>query len=412
MTSHSRSHLLVFNAGSSSLKFELFAQRPVWRSCLRGAVKDIGQTRSIFELDDERRGAGDGIDSHAEAAELVIDAVLQTASEPGQLTATCHRIVHGAEQFVSPTLITDAVRRELNALSELAPLHIPSSLAVVEAAVDRFGDVPAIAVFDTMFFSELPDHVRRYAVPQGWFENEGVQRFGFHGIAHEDMRNRLAALHAGGKCPERVVTLQLGHGCSITALKDGRPIDTSMGFTPLEGLIMATRSGDVDPGAILHMQARGHSWRTLVDELNRESGLRGLSGISGDVRELLALERAGHDGAKLALAAFCYRIHKYLGAYASVLGGIDALVFGGGIGENAPTVRSRICGGLAWLGLELDEALNAEYGGADTRISKPSSAIEAYVISVHEEAAIAKAALAYLDALDRASGHHSSGANQ
>jgi acetate kinase len=195
-------------------------------------------------------------------------------------------------------------------------------------------------------------------------------------------------------------------------LKDGRPVETSMGFTPLEGLVMATRPGDLDVGAILHMRTRGHSWRALADDLNHESGLRGLSGVSGDVRELLALESTGHEGATLALRAFCHRIHKYLGAYASVLGGIDAMVFGGGIGENSPVVRSRICAGLGWLGLELDEALNAEYEGAEQRISKPSSSIDVYAVSVHEEEAIARAALDFLGKQGGPSDQQSSGALQ
>jgi len=408
MTSDFNGYLLVFNAGSSSLKFELFAWWPVWRSCLRGAVRDIGRPDTAFELDGEPVRAAERVSSHAEAAELVIEAVLNEASDPEfsvhSLTVTCHRIVHGADRFLAPTLITAAVRSDLQELSDLAPLHIPGSLAVVDAATDRFAGIPAIAVFDTTFFRGLPDYVRRYGVPRSWSEGGGVQRFGFHGIAHENMRDRLAHRYPAGSGPARVVTLHLGHGCSATALQDGRPVETSMGFTPLEGLIMATRPGDVDAGAILQMLRRGRSWQALVDELNRESGLRGLSGVSGDLRELLALESDGHEGAMLALRAFCHRVHKYLGAYAAVLGGIDAVVFGGGIGENAPAVRSRVCSGLAWLGLEVDRAANAACVGTEAQISTPSSAIEAYVIPVREEEAIAKAALASLQAQDKRSG--------
>jgi acetate kinase len=415
MAEQPHTYILTFNAGSSSLKFELFEPASAWRSCARGAVRDIGHGGAVFELEcaeAEAPVSPVSAATHREAAELVLDALLGGAGRhdlsSASLAATGHRVVHGADRYSVPALVTPSVLSDLESLVDLAPLHLPSSLAVMDAVGRRLAGVPAVAIFDTAFFRELPDVARRYAVPSRWFDEFGVQRYGFHGIAHADMHERLVRGSSAADHPRRVVTLHLGHGCSVTALRDGRPLETSMGFTPLEGLIMATRPGDIDPGAIVHLQRIGETPEALADALNRDSGLRGLSGTSGDVRELLALEEAGDAHAAFALEAFCYRAHKYLGAYAAVLGGIDAVVFGGGVGENAPAVRSRICQGLAWLGLELDEAANAACAGTKQRISTASSAIDVHVIPVREEEAIARAALACVEAQDANTGRASS----
>jgi acetate kinase len=246
-------------------------------------------------------------------------------------------------------------------------------------------------VFDSAFYRGLPEHVTSYAVPRSWQTGFAVRRYGFHGIAHSCLHRQIVK-SCSAPAPERVVTLQLGQGCSITALRGGRPVETSMGFTPLEGLIMGTRPGDLDAGVVLHLARKGWSWQRIEHELHRESGLRGLSGTSDDMRELLHLEAAGHGRAALAIAAFCHRIHKYLGAYAAVLGGIDAIAFGGGIGENAPSIRARICAGLEWLGLELDHEANRRAVGVEARLSTPSSKIGVYCLTVNEEEAIARAA--------------------
>jgi len=396
--------VLVFNAGSSSLKFELFEPAAAWRSCTRGAVRDIGSGAVVLELDGARVRTSTPVETHREAAEILLDELLGEKAHHGvsaaSLAATAHRVVHGGERYSAPTRVTAEVLADLKALTDLAPLHLPSALAVMDVAGRRLGEVPAVAVFDTAFFRELPEVARRYAVPNRWLDEHGIRRYGFHGIAHADMYDRLVTGSGATDRPRRVVTLHLGHGCSAAALLDGRPLETSMGFTPLEGLIMGTRPGDIDPGAIVHLQRLGETPATLADALNQDSGLRGLSGTSGDVRELLAAEAAGDARAAFALEAFCHRARKYLGAYAAVLGGIDAVVFGGGIGENAPTLRSRICSGLAWLGLELDEAANAACVGTEQRISAPASTIAVHVVPVREEAAIARAAFASLDVSD------------
>lgn len=395
MPPETEDYVLALNAGSSSLKFELFASGPIWRSCLRGAVTDIGRPRSALTIAGQEPVDGPVAD-HSDAARRVFAAVFDNGGGDvaiERLRAIGHRVVHGGARFTGPTLITDSVVAALDEIAELAPLHIPPALAVIGVERERFAGVPMVAVFDTTFFRRIPEHARRYAVPRSWYVDHAVQRFGFHGIAHEYISERVGADSRTGASRRRVVSLHLGQGCSATALLEGRPVETSMGFTPLEGLIMGTRPGDLDPGALVHLARRGFSPDALEAALNRESGLRGLSGTSDDVRELLEREASGDADAALALAAFCHRIRKYVGAYAAVLGGIDALAFGGGIGENAAPIRARICAGLEWLGLELDEEANARCCGTEGRISQPTSRVLIEVIAVREEEAIARAAL-------------------
>jgi acetate kinase len=397
LTTDAESVVLALNAGGSSLKFALYTGEGGIHALCRGSVTDIadGTARLSFDrLDHESQRQ---VNDHAEAAAWALDTLIgNPATAPlvrDRLAATVHRVVHGGALFAGPTIVDERVLEQIASLASLAPLHNPPATAVMSLTRQRLPDLPMVALFDTSFFHTLPEHVRRYAVPAQWFEEHGVRRYGFHGLAHEYLRDRLRA-HAGAHgMPPRAVTLQLGHGCSMTALRDGEPVETSMGFTPLEGLVMATRSGDIDAGALFELARAGHSPERLERELNHESGLRGLSGVSGDVRELLTLEAAGNAGAKLALRVFCHRIIKYLGAYAAVLGGLDAVAFGGGIGENAAPLRERICAGIAWLGLRLDPNANAACSGADAVISAPESRIAAMVVAVREDELMAGKAL-------------------
>jgi acetate kinase len=328
------------------------------------------------------------VGDHSSAAEALLGKLLPgTRESQGRLVAIGHRIVHGGTQFTRPVRITADVWRQLEALRELAPLHNPPALTVVRATATRYSRVPLYAIFDTAYFAGLPPHVREYALPAEWRSGRGIRRFGFHGLAHEYLARTARQL---GGARRRLVTLQLGHGCSATAVLAGDPVETSMGFSPLEGLIMATRPGDLDAGVLLELTRRGEAWQTIAHVLHREAGLLGMSGATGDVRELLDLEASGHEGATLALAAFCHRIVKYLGAYAAVLGGLDAIAIGGGIGENSPAVRARICRGLEWLGLKLDPAANDDAVGVAARITAPNSAIAVDVIPVDEELLIAE----------------------
>jgi acetate kinase len=394
-------YLLVFNAGSSSLKFEVFAAVEGLPSRLAGAVRDLGRPTSTLvvgarepETVADLAGAGPAAALVLERLCAGVDGVRLTAQN---LIGTGHRVVHGGEVFSAPTRITVSAFDALKSLSHLAPLHNPEALAAMQAVGDRFPQLPIAAVFDTAFFHDLPQSVRTYAIPAEWTQRYGIRRFGFHGLAHEYMAKRIPHMIRKPEAQGRVVTLHLGQGCSAAALRHGRPVETSMGFTPLEGLVMGTRPGDVDAGVLLHLARLGLGWREIDDALNRESGLLGLSGASDDVRELLRLEANRHPGAALALAAFYHRVHKYLGAYAAVLGGLGAVVFGGGIGEHSAEVRARICAGLSWLGLELDAAANAACVGREGCISAPASRIEVHVVPVDEEPLIAAAALGVLE---------------
>jgi acetate kinase len=382
--------MLAFNAGSSSLKAELFAKDRRWRSALRVVAKGIGRERATLEVAGRPAVAIERRIDYRAAAVLVIDQVLGADAAPrGQASlVTVHRVVHGADRFRAPERVTPEVLERLDALTALAPLHNPPALEVLREARVRFPDVPAVAVFDTTFFRSLPPAARTYAIPGAWRSTGGIERYGFHGIAHEYLWRRCAA-RSGGHA-QRVVTLQLGSGCSAAALREGRPVDTSMGFTPLEGLVMGTRAGDVDAGVLLHVARNGMRWHDIDAALNRESGLLALSEQSADMAELLALEQGGDPRAALAIEVFCHRARKYIGAYCAVLGGLDVLAFGGGIGENAAAVRSRICENFEWLGLELDEHANGEASDAERTISTASSAVAVHVIPVREEREIAR----------------------
>jgi acetate kinase len=246
-------------------------------------------------------------------------------------------------------------------------------------------------VFDTSFHQALPDYACSYALPSDWTDPSGIKRFGFHGIAHQYLFERYLQICGAKRENSRVITLQLGHGCSVAAVRFGISVETSMGFTPMEGLIMATRPGDVDPGILLHlMKDRGLSPDQLQEGLNHRSGLLGLSGVSADMSELLVLEGGGHSGARLAIDAFCHRVRKYLGAYLAVLGGADAVLFGGGIGEHSPGIRERICSGMGWCGLVLDPEQNRVANGVEALISVKDASCRIYVIPVNEESVISR----------------------
>ncbi len=312
------------------------------------------------------------------------------SSASAAVDAAVHRVVYGGS-LGTAGIIDSRVEREIERLAPIAPLHNPLALRWIQACRRSFGDsLPQVAVFDTAFFSALPAVASTYALPLPLCRKLGLRRHGFHGIAHEAMlrewRSQHPELAGGGK----LITLQLGSGCSITAISSGRAIDTSMGFTPLEGLVMASRPGDLDPGLVIYLQRHGGMNVDEIDRLlNSESGLLGISGESDDMRELLASES---PGAQLAVDIYCYRVRKYIGAYLAVLGGLDGIVFGGGVGENSPAVRERILCGLSWLGLTLDRERNLALAGGDGIISASGSEVEARVVSVDENLEMARAA--------------------
>jgi acetate kinase len=306
--------------------------------------------------------------------------------------AAAHRVVHGGTRFTGPALIDAQARAAIAGLAELAPLHNPAALRWIDAAREVCGPgVPQVAAFDTAFFATLPRLAGEYALPPALGVELGVRRYGFHGLAHEAMWRRWCELEPRLPGGGRLITFQLGGGCSAAALDQGRPRDTSMGFSPLEGLVMATRAGDLDAAVVPYLERRlGLSGEQVLTLLNEQSGLAGVAGSPADPQALL---EEGSDRARLAVELYCYRARKYLGAYLAVLGGCDGITFGGGVGEHVPAVRARILAGLEWAGIELDAAANRAATGSESRISTAASRVSVRVIPVYEELLMVRAAL-------------------
>jgi acetate kinase len=398
--------VLAINCGSSTLKFQVIevegkgaAGRE--RRLASGIVDRIGG-RAAIEFTAESGASlqeAAPVADHGEATQRVLVWLGSCGFlERDGLEAIGHRVVHGGEQFVEPTLIDDEAIDAIEAVSDLAPLHNEPSLRAIRAAREALGPaIPMVAIFDTAFHRMMPERASRYAIPQELAAKHHVWRYGFHGLAHRYMTERYAAITSTPVAQVKLITLQLGNGCSATAVEGGRSLDTSMGFTPLEGLMMGTRSGDVDPSLAAFLARReGVSVEAVEGWLNTRSGLLGVSGRSRDMRELLEAERQGDHRAALAVEMFCYRVRKYIGAYLSILDGAHAIVFGGGIGENAPTVRARICAGMDWCGLTLDQDRNAAAIGVEERISADYAKVHAYVIPVDEAVIIARDAASCL----------------
>jgi acetate kinase len=365
-------HILALNYGSSSLKFKLID------------VSTEG-ARPVAQGGVERLAPG----------ELGIESVVRTLSERGfsvdTVDAVGHRVVHGGT-LGAPARIDDEVISAIERASALAPLHNVAALRGIREARAAFGrDTPMVAVFDTAFHQTMPEHAALYALPLALSRRHGIRRFGFHGISHRYVALRYAEIT--GQSPDAVtlVTLHLGNGCSATAIRRGQSVDTSMGFTPLEGLMMGTRSGDLDPALVGYLQAREDKPLAEINRLlNHESGLLGVSGLSHDMRQLLHAEAAGDEQAHLALEMFCYRVRKYVGAYLAVLGGAQAIVFTGGMGERAAPIRARIGQGFEWAGLAMDDRRNDDTVGREGQISAEHGRLQAYVIPTDEELMIAR----------------------
>ncbi|HEY0721106.1 MAG TPA: acetate/propionate family kinase [Gammaproteobacteria bacterium] len=392
--------ILVFNSGSSSLKFQLYTvEGDTQVSVAQGAVRGLGgEASGEWRYGGQLQRTSLALGDHTDAAHYILD-LLEEQLAPGhsllaEITAVGHRIVHGGDTFTDAVLLDEQTFAQLEALSVLAPLHNPPALRVIHVCRRRLAHRPMVAVFDTTYFQELPDYVHCYALPEAWRQTpHAIRRYGFHGLAHRYMAERYCALTGADPEAVNLITLQLGQGCSIAALRAGYPLETSMGFTPLEGLIMATRPGDLDAGVVLHLLEQGYTRDELSEGLNHRAGLLGLSGASGDMQTLLQLEREGHSAAALAVHAFVHRARKYLGAYLAVLGGADAILFGGGIGEHAPAIRARICDGMEWCGIRLDSERNRHAVAVDAVISSITSSTALLVIPVDEETLIAQETL-------------------
>jgi len=394
--------ILVINSGSSSVKFRLaeveeengaLATR---LTLLEGAVKGIGGTGTLDVGGQQLNRSTLVVEArdHTQAMRVLMSRL---GDSRGSIQAVGHRVVHGGDRYVESTLITEAVESGIEALSDLAPLHNPACLAGIRGARSVLEPtVPMVAVFDTAFHRTMPEVARHYAIPTDLADRHHIRRYGFHGIAHASLANGYAVCTGTSLMQARIITLQLGNGCSVAAIAEGKSVETSMGFTPLEGLVMGTRSGDVDASLVDYLAEREKVGPAEVERwLNERSGLLGLSGRSNDMRELLrAVEQEGDQRAEFAIDLFCYRARKYLGAYLAVLGGADAIVFGGGIGENAPEVRKRICRDMEWCGLRIKADLNhTAVGlkpGSAAKISGEDARPEVYVVAADEETWIAK----------------------
>lgn len=350
--------LLTINAGSSSLKFALFENGPSMSPVFSGAVRSIGQPSSTIEVSDSHRlqplRSTLDIPTHLAAFEAVIH-LLDQRNLLQNLSAIGHRIVHGGGRFASPTIINPDLLQVLESFSWMAPQHLPSQLALVHASLARFPQIPQTACFDTAFHRDLPQVAHTLPIPRR-FHRAGVQRYGFHGLSYQSIVHELQRLNDPAATQGRLILAHLGHGCSMAAVADGRCVDTTMAFTPAAGLMMPRRSGDVDPGLFAYL-ARSERPADIDRILNEQSGLLGVSELSSDLRDLLTAEPT-HPQARLAVDLFCYIAKKWIGAFAAALGGLDALVFSGGIGENNPPIRSRVCSGLKFLGVVINEQAN------------------------------------------------------
>jgi acetate kinase len=399
--------VLVLNAGSSSLKFQLVRTDSIGianhtdEKLARGTIERIGG-EAVFTLRSGRDAVSRGSAPMRDLRAAVEYIVSWLASEEsgrvigavGEIEAVGHRVVHGGERFQRSVRIDETVLHGMEDMIELAPLHNPHNIKGVAAARAVLGaEVPNVAVFDTAFHHTLPENAYLYAIPYQLYRRHKVRRYGFHGTSHRYVAYRWRELTLVAREATRIITLHLGNGCSACAIDQGNSVDTSMGFTPLEGLVMGTRSGDLDPAVVEFLEAKEGLSATAVDNLlNKQSGLLGISGLTNDMRDLLAEAHENDDRrARLAIDMFCYRARKYIGAYLAALGGADAIIFAGGIGENAPEVRAQICRGLEWVGIEIDDAANTRMvGGVEGRITTDSSRLAVWVIPTDEELLIAR----------------------
>ena len=397
--------ILCINSGSSSIKYQLFDMDG--EVCLaKGLLDKLNMEKS--SLSHEAIGKAkyeietDSL-NYESALKLAIDALLDSnhgvINSTEEIAAVGHRVVHGAEKFSESTIITEEVEATIKECFPLAPLHNPPNFMGISACKHIFPNIPHVAVFDTAFHQTMPEHAYLYAIPYNLYKEHSIRRYGFHGTSHRYVANRAAQLLGPSLESLKIITCHLGNGCSIAAVSKGKSVDTSMGLTPLEGLVMGTRSGDIDPALVFFLMERlGMTYQQIDNLLNKESGLLGLSGNSQDVRDLIKSSKNGDRQSKLALTIFCYRVKKYIGAYAAAMSGIDAVIFTAGIGENESEIREAICEGLEFMGIELDSDKNKSEE-REKFINTENSKVNVLVVPTNEELLIARDTLEVVSGL-------------
>ena len=399
--------ILVLNCGSSSVKYKLIALADNSQDILaEGGVEKIGLPDSFlkFKFNGEKVTIATSMPNHNVAIRIILDNL--TSEKYGcikdfnEIDAVGHRVVHGGEKFNKSVLITDEVIAKVKECYDLAPLHNPVNIAGIEAITDILPNVPQVGVFDTAFHQTMPAHAYMYALPYEDYEKYGVRRYGFHGTSHRYVARRACDFLGLDYKNQRIITCHIGNGGSITAVKDGVSIDTSMGLTPVEGLMMGTRCGDVDPAALLYIQQKeGLDAEGMQALINKKSGVLGISGLSSDMRDIENAIEQGNERAKLALDMYEYRIIKYVGAYTAALGGVDVIVLTAGVGENQIATRERVCKQLAYLGIDFDSDKN-NCRGEEVEISRPKSKVRVVVIPTDEEYMIARDTQAIVEAIN------------
>ncbi|HUZ60392.1 MAG TPA: acetate/propionate family kinase [Hanamia sp.] len=386
-------NILTINSGSSSIKFAWYSADENLKKLFSGEIKRIGLYNPEFNVTDyssnEKNAILLDVTNFKEAEEVLMEW-LKKQNFFDRVCGIGHRIVHGMEH-THPEIIDDNLLKELNKISEFDPDHLPAEIELVELFRKKFPVIIQVACFDTSFHTAIPLVAKIFAIPKKYYD-QGIQRYGFHGISYSYLMQELKKINES-KANGKIILAHLGNGASIAAVKNGKCIDTSMGFTPAGGIVMSTRSGDLDPGVAWYLMQKGMDAKSFNDLINHQSGLLGISGISSDMQDLLKQEKK-NNAAALAIEIFCYQIKKYIGAYTAALGGLDVLVFSGGIGENAPVIRTRICKGFDYWEIEIDEEENKKNA---TLISTTKSKIKVYVIPTDEEIMIAKSAIKLLE---------------
>lgn len=389
--------ILVLNCGSSSVKYKLI-DTDTDATMAEGGVEKIGLEGGFLKFkkaDGSKEIKELGLIDHKQAVEAILanltDPTVGCIKSFKEIDAVGHRVVHGGEKFAESVLITDEVIQQVKDCYDLAPLHNPANITGIEAISSLMPDVPQVGVFDTAFHQTMPASSFMYAIPYKYYKEDHVRRYGFHGTSHRYVSKRAAEFLGLDVADSKIITCHVGNGGSITAVLNGKSVDTSMGLTPTEGLMMGTRVGDIDPGAIAYLMGK---YNMNVDDLqkliNKESGVVGVSGVSSDMREIEEAVNAGNERAKLALDMYILRITKYIGAYAAEMGGVDAIVFTAGVGENQTGLRADVCRPLAFMGVKIDEAVNAGIRGVEAVISTPDSKVKVAVIPTDEELMIAR----------------------